>query len=101
MTVDEFIQYFNLGGNISVSTEEFEHYKQIAVSRFSSLLGYTFPDVPTELEKEILFHLILIELLKRYTYQWSEKDQRVSIKKVTSNLERLIWQQKTLMTQRS
>lgn len=98
MTLNEFIEKFNLSGQVSLTDTEFNELKEIALFRFSLSLGYDYPQTPTPLEKEILGHFILIEVLKKYQYLFSENSQKVSIKKATENLERLIWQQKTLRT---
>jgi len=101
MTLSEFMEKFSLSGQVSLTETEFNDLKDIALSRFLLSLGYPYPEAPTALEKEILSHFILVELLKKYVYLFSENSQKVSIKKATENLERLIWQQKALMTRTS
>lgn len=95
------MEKFNLSGQVSITDAEFNELKEIALSRFSISLGHPYPSSPSSLEKEILAHMILIEVLKKYSYLFSENSRKVSIRKVVENLERLIWQKKSLTTQTS
>ena len=101
ITLQELLAYFNLAGVVSPSQEDFDRALQVALDRFKALLHYDYPATPSALEKELLLHLTLIEMLKGFNYLWEEGKTRFSVKKVSSAAERIAWQIKASQTQTS
>jgi len=98
ITLEEFLSYFNLTGVVSPSPQDFDRATQIALGRFKALVGYDYPTTPSAIEKELLLHLTLIEILKSFNYLWEEGKARFSIKKASQTAERLAWQIRTSQT---
>jgi len=101
ITLQELLSYFNLAGALSPSQEDFDRGLQIALERFKNLVGYDYPATPSALEKELLLHLTLIEILKGFNYLWEEGKTRFSIKKVSSAAERIAWRIRASQTRTS
>ncbi|MEO2083673.1 MAG: hypothetical protein ABGX12_06590 [Desulfurobacteriaceae bacterium] len=93
---DDFQRYFNLQ-TLQTHPDDYERACAIAEDRFVKLLRIKEPDFTlpssqeelTPIQKELLMHLILIEILKTDNYVWEENKGRVSIKRITSQADRL------------
>ena len=91
ITVDSFREFFNLY-QTDITQSEFDRSLEIAKERFLKLLGLsTFPSVLTAIQEELIFHLILLEHLKKVNFLISPETQRFSINKVAEHIERLVW----------
>lgn len=95
ITIDNFKEFFNLYPS-DVSQSEFDRAYEVAKSRYINLLGLSsFPLALTAVEEELVLHLILLELLKKYNFLTGEDTQKFSINKVSEHIERLSWIIKT------
>ena len=101
ITLDLFLSRFNLNGVLAIDDSLFEALKSVALKRWENIFENPYPAEATELDKEILLHLILIEVLKTFNYLLSENSQRFSINKVSEHVERLIWLKRNSETQTS
>jgi len=101
VTLDLFLSRFNLNGVVAIDNNLFEALKGVALKRWETIFGDTYPKEGSELDKEILLHLILIEVLKTFNYLLAENSQRFSINKVSEHVERLVWLKKNSETQTS
>ena len=89
INIEGFKEFFNLYPS-DVSNEEFDRALEIAKARYKNLLCEDFKD-DNEVKKELIYNLILQELLKKYNYLTGENQQRFSINKVSEHIERLAW----------
>ena len=89
VNIEGFKEFFNLYPS-DVSDEEFNRALGIAKARYKNLLDEDFKD-DNEVKKELVYHLILLELLKKYNFLIGENQQRFSINKVSEHIERLVW----------
>ena len=101
MTLDEFLSRFNLSGVIALDDTLFEALKKVALKRWKTVFGKPFSENPTDLDREILMHFLLLEVLKTFNYLTSESSQKFSINKVAEHTERLIWLKRNSETQTS
>ena len=91
VTLDSFREFFNLYQS-DVAQSEFDRSLEIAKERYKQLLELpSFPSTLNAVEEELVYHLILLELLKKYNYLTGENQQRFSVNKVTEHIERLVW----------
>lgn len=95
ITIDTLREFFNLYPS-DVSQSEFDRAYEVAKERYKNLLGLSsFPSSFSPVEEELVLHLILLELLKKYNFLTGEGTQRFSINKVSEHIERLLWIIKT------
>ncbi len=95
ITIDSFREFFNLYPS-DLTQSEFDRAYEVAKQRYINLLELSsFPTSLNAIQEELLMHLILLELLKKYNYLTSEDTQKFSINKVSQHIERLVWIIKT------
>ena len=95
ITIDSFREFFNLYPS-DLTQSEFDKSLEVAKQRYINLLGLSsFPVSLNAIQEELLMHLVLLELLKKYNYLTSEDTQKFSINKVSQHIERLVWIIKT------
>ena len=95
ITIDSLREFFNLYPS-DISQSEFDRAYEVAKQRFLNLFGLSsLPETLSAIEEELVLHLILLELLKKYNFLTGEDTQKFSINKVSEHIERLSWLIKT------
>jgi len=91
ITYDEFLNYFNFYQN-DIPETDFNRCLNVAIGRFKRFFSIdNIPDPLSDEEKELLLHLVLIEVAKQYNYLTSEGKGMLSINKIAEHVERLVW----------
>lgn len=91
ITYDEFLNYFNFYQN-DISENDFNRCLNVAKSRFKRFFPIdSIPDFLSDEERELLLHLVLIEVAKQFNYLSGEGRGMLSINKITEHVERLVW----------